>query len=245
MAAAAMLSVAPFAHAGIYSNLATPIGTTHVLVGAGEASGPEIGNQVLIDGTQRVVNGMAVMVHAGGPGIAEFNGRVRLYAGAPGDAGTPFWDSQPVRFVIDSSDDLLCNFYVPRVSVPDSFTWTIEITDRIGRSQSSLDLPHYGPPENGAVVAGYWVHGAAGWSLISGEPAFGAGAFPPDNHCCSADFNNDLEFAGDSDIEDFFKCLAGNCCLTCNSADFNCDGDEATDADIELFFSCLAGNCCP
>jgi hypothetical protein len=62
--------------------------------------------------------------------------------------------------------------------------------------------------------------------------------------CCTADFNHDGDSATDLDIEDFFACIAGNCCATCCSADFNGDGDSATDADIESFFRVLAGGAC-
>ena len=48
----------------------------------------------------------------------------------------------------------------------------------------------------------------------------------------------------DADIEDFFACIAGNCCAACGSADFNGDGATATDADIESFFRVLAGGHC-
>jgi len=61
---------------------------------------------------------------------------------------------------------------------------------------------------------------------------------------CHADFNHDGDTATDLDIEDFFRCIAGNCCATCDSADFNYDGDTATDADIEAFFRVLAGGHC-
>jgi hypothetical protein len=60
----------------------------------------------------------------------------------------------------------------------------------------------------------------------------------------SADFNGDGDTATDADIEDFFACLAGNCCAACGSADFNGDGDSGTDADIESFFRVLAGGAC-
>jgi hypothetical protein len=61
---------------------------------------------------------------------------------------------------------------------------------------------------------------------------------------CRADFNNDGDVGTDQDIEDFFQCVAGNCCPTCGSADFNGDGDVGTDADIEAFFRVLAGGAC-
>jgi hypothetical protein len=63
--------------------------------------------------------------------------------------------------------------------------------------------------------------------------------------CCRNDFNGDGDVGTDQDIEDFFACLAGNCCATCPpNADFNCDGDVGTDADIGAFFSVLGGGPC-
>jgi hypothetical protein len=63
--------------------------------------------------------------------------------------------------------------------------------------------------------------------------------------CCRSDFDADGAVGDDADIEAFFSCLAGNCCLECPpNADFNCDGDPGTDADIESFFRVLAGGAC-
>jgi hypothetical protein len=61
---------------------------------------------------------------------------------------------------------------------------------------------------------------------------------------CSADFDADGDVATDADIEAFFACLAGRCCLACGSADFDGDGDSGTDADIESFFRAIAGHGC-
>jgi hypothetical protein len=60
---------------------------------------------------------------------------------------------------------------------------------------------------------------------------------------CDADYDLDGDSATDADIEAFFACLAGDCCLGC-SQDFNRDGDNSTDADIESFFRVLAGQPC-
>jgi hypothetical protein len=64
--------------------------------------------------------------------------------------------------------------------------------------------------------------------------------------CGTSDFNGDGDFGTDQDIEAFFACLAGNCCVTCfpGGADFNGDGDFGTDQDIETFFRVLAGGAC-
>jgi hypothetical protein len=61
---------------------------------------------------------------------------------------------------------------------------------------------------------------------------------------CTSDFNGDSDFGTDQDVEAFFACLTGNCCLTCGSPDFNNDGDHGTDQDIESFFRVLSGAPC-
>ncbi len=82
-----------------------------------------------------------------------------------------------------------------------------------------------------------------------------AGAAPDVNHnfiidsCehpwpCNPDYNQDGDIGADSDIEDFFRCLAGNCCPACGNADFNGDGEIGTDLDIEAFFRVIAGSAC-
>jgi len=62
--------------------------------------------------------------------------------------------------------------------------------------------------------------------------------------CGIADFNNDGDVGTDLDIEAFFSCLAGDCCLDCESADFDGDGDTGTDLDIETFVRVLGGGTC-
>jgi hypothetical protein len=86
---------------------------------------------------------------------------------------------------------------------------------------------------------------------IAGE-LYGIGPTPADHlayidacpRICAADYNHDGDAGTDADIEDFFACLAGNCCSLCDPADYNGDGDSGTDADIESFFRVLAGGPC-
>jgi uncharacterized membrane protein len=92
----------------------------------------------------------------------------------------------------------------------------------------------YGVSMDGQVVAGIGLHSGdyEGWVAYLGR------------RCGSADFNHDGAAGTDSDVGDFFACIAGGCCPTCDSADFNGDGAVATDADIEAFFRVLAGLGC-
>jgi len=93
-----------------------------------------------------------------------------------------------------------------------------------------------------AAGASFVRNGAGPWSAINDYHLMFCTYVNP-LACCYGDYNGDDIWGDDSDIEAFFACLAGDCCVRCN-ADFNCDGDTATDADIEAFFRVLAGGNC-
>jgi hypothetical protein len=90
------------------------------------------------------------------------------------------------------------------------------------------------------LITGNTSPGATERMRISLSPGLGIGI----HRVCSADFDGDGDLGTDADIEAFFACLSGNCCLACEGADFNGDGDTGTDADIESFFRVLAGGAC-
>jgi hypothetical protein len=227
-----------------FSNLATRQPSVHTLVETGQASGFELGNTITLAGFERAATRMDVAVRIGNSGVAQFDGRVRFYAndGPSGEPGTLLWASELRHFVIDSGADLVYSFPLPNVVVPDTFTWTMQITSRSGGNQSILGLPHYGPPTVGAIASGFWSGGPGAWTAGFGVHPFGARLISAP--ACSPDFNHDGDASTDADIEAFFMCLAGNCCATCDSADYNNDGDAGTDADIESFFRVLAGGAC-
>jgi len=62
--------------------------------------------------------------------------------------------------------------------------------------------------------------------------------------CGSSDFDGDGDTGTDLDIEAFFACLGGDCCVNCGSTDFDGDGDAGTDLDIEAFFRVIGGGTC-
>jgi|GEM_PF-3383779 len=66
------------------------------------------------------------------------------------------------------------------------------------------------------------------------------------NTCGSDDYDGDGDSATDDDIREFFACLSGECCMSCDprGSDFNGDGDQGTDQDIEAFFRVLSGANC-
>jgi hypothetical protein len=79
---------------------------------------------------------------------------------------------------------------------------------------------------------------------FGGPTTSGAATLTITGCICISDFNNDGDSGTDADLEAFFRCIAGNCCMACAMPDFNGDGDTGTDADIESFFRVLAGGPC-
>jgi hypothetical protein len=240
--AAAILSLHSSALAGIvYSNLATPVGTTVEIVPAGAAAGPEVGNQVTFESPsqQRSVLGVDVYLSIGGSGAAEFDVSLRLYSndGPQGGPGALRWDSGPLHAVINPSGDALYSALVPNVGV-DGCTWTIQITGRTGANQAAISLPQHGPPSIGSAVPGYWVHNPGGWTLMGSGLPFAAEIRT--NGVCAPDFNCDGEVGTDADIEAFFACLVG----TCPPPPCDSEAPEGEYPDIEAFFRVLAGNPC-
>jgi hypothetical protein len=119
--------------------------------------------------------------------------------------------------------------YCPPVTIAGTRTQAGWNARQLGTTISWGDLIDAGKPATAADVAmdlPFVISGFAG------------------NQPCSTDFDGDGDVGTDADIEAFFACLAGNCCVTCAPADFNGDGDVGTDADIEAFFRVLAGQPC-
>jgi hypothetical protein len=109
------------------------------------------------------------------------------------------------------------------VAGDNSFTFDFRIAKNV--KPGSYTIPFVVADSNGPVCQG-------DISVVVAAPA------------CSADYNGDGDWGTDADIEAFFRCLSGDCCLTCGSMDFNGDGDWGTDADIESFFRVLGGGPC-
>lgn len=233
----------------VYSNTQMRTGVVHNLVPQGAASGPERGSAITLAGTQRVVTSIDVILRIGNSGVALFDMRVRLYAndGPSGSPGSLLWDSLPRRTVIDSGADIPYRVTVPRVVVPHSITWTVEITNRT-MSQAMLGPSTYAPVTVGSADPGYWEFTGATWThVLSGEPAWGAAV--------NADpLVGDLNCDGrvdNFDVDPFALALVDPAAYAatypdCTSAhaDINNDG-QVNNFDIDGFVACIVGGGCP
>jgi probable HAF family extracellular repeat protein len=113
-----------------------------------------------------------------------------------------------------------------------------------------LDLNTY-LPTLGIDTTGWLLEGCV--ITADGSTLYGSGRHNGQNAswmlrfhgpCNGIDYNHDGASGTDADIEDFFRCFAGDCCPTCYQLDLNNDGAVSTDADIEAFFAALAGRPC-
>ncbi len=170
------LVLSSLAHASIvYRNNTTPTGSHHEILANGAASGPEHGNQVALAGTDRVVTNLSFVMRILGPGAASFKYQVRLYAndGAGGQPGTQLWESAQQFGGIDGGANLTYGVAVPDILVPDTFTWTVQLTDR-QTFFAPIGIATFSPPTVGSATPGYWANSGGTWSLAGqAEAPFG------------------------------------------------------------------------
>lgn len=163
----------------VYNNTTTRVGTVHELLAQGQANSEEHGNAITLAGSARAASQVMLRTRIGDFGAASFQARIRFYAndGPGGRPGTLLWQSAPINQVIDSGSDTTNIFAVPNITVPNTFTWTIQVSNR-QVSQAPMGPAHYNPPTVGSAGFGYWRRtgpGPADWELIGpAEPPFGA-----------------------------------------------------------------------
>lgn len=170
---AVMLAMAPVVNADtIYDNTVNLLGT---LIDGREL---EWGDGATLDGTERVVTRISLIIHAlGGDHPADV--RVRLFEDGDifkGEPGAMLWESELFEqmTILDGSN--LYDFDLPNVLVPDSLTWTLQLTN-VGGSAGIVGSRFVHPPLVGSSEAFIWSRHANGsWTqfLIPSYRSFGA-----------------------------------------------------------------------
>ena len=173
---AALTARSAFA-AVVYDNTTTSTGVVNDMLTSATTNGPERGNTVTLAGVERIVQQIQVRLRSAGPGVSTFDKRVRFYSnnGAGGAPGSLLWDSGNSTTVIDSGADLSYSFPVPDIAVPDTFTWTIQLSNRQGVA-TTIGPVEYAPVTIGSAPNGYWQNdGPGNWQTLSPNSApFGA-----------------------------------------------------------------------
>jgi hypothetical protein len=148
------------AHAGtIYDN------TTNPQVGFGFAL-QQHGGEVHAAGIDRLVTDLFIGMYR--KGVAGTNDmQARLYAndGLGGKPGTLLWESPLLQNVHLTGGIDLIDFSVPMVLVPDTFTWTVQISN-IG---VAVGLPAFDPPTIGSSPTNWQGDGTV-WGQVPGSP---------------------------------------------------------------------------
>jgi hypothetical protein len=126
----------------------------------------QIGGEVDAAGTDRLVTDLFIgMSQQGFSGTADM--RARLYAnnGADGKPGTLLWEGPLLKMVKLTGGIDLIDFSVPMVLVPDTFTWTVQISNT---DPVAVGLPNFGPPTVGSSVTNWFGDGTV-WTPLSGD----------------------------------------------------------------------------
>lgn len=165
------------AAATVYDNTTTYANTENTLLAAGEVESRQHGNEVTLAGTERAVTSITTVIRIYGAGVATFDIRFRFYRndGPDGQPGTLLWESALIHRLIDSGAPFQYTFDVPSVLVPDTFTWTVQISNRQG-NMARMGPSEYNPPTVGSAPFGFWrLNESEMWEYTGlDEPPFGA-----------------------------------------------------------------------
>lgn len=169
---------APVFAAMVYDNTASYTNLEHELLSAGQTNSEEHGNQITLGGIERVAEELRFVLRIHGTGVAGFDYRLRFYEndGPDGAPGTLFYESPVTRRVVDSGAPLTYTQPLPNVLVPETFTWTLQLTDRTG-NMARFGPSEFNPPTVGSAPFGYWrrIGASESWEFIGlTEAPFGA-----------------------------------------------------------------------
>jgi hypothetical protein len=136
-------------------------------------TGAELGDQVTLGGTARVVTTFQVILFSAVPSTADLQGRFYANDGAGGVPETLLWSDVLPNLAVDqvtvATFDL--SSLVSAVVVPDTFTWTV--------LSGSMDVGPimYDPPLVGSSADAFWEYDASwGEYWFGGDPVANFGA---------------------------------------------------------------------
>ena len=146
----------------IYDNTTTPLGSTSF-------TALQIGDEVNAAGSERFVSLLQVGVtQQGFAGTADLQAWLYANDGPGGQPGAMLWQSAILNDVPLTGGNDLIPFPVPLVQVPNTFTWTVQISDT---SPVAVGLPHFHPPTVGSSPDYAWFGGPGSWTRLPGPPA--------------------------------------------------------------------------
>ena len=148
-----MLAMAPLVRADtlIYDNSRYLLGLRLY------AADLEFGDGVTLAGSERLVTKLSLVIDSGSGDITA-DVRVRLFEGGDGFSGEPgamLWESELFERMPILDGFRFYDFVVPRVEVPDSLTWTLQLLN--ADPPEAIRGPHYAdPPVIGSSNDHFW-----------------------------------------------------------------------------------------
>jgi hypothetical protein len=228
----------------VYQHTAQTTNSFFIGIAPGAASGDEVGNQITLAGVARDITSVQVRLRIGGTGVAQFMAQLRLYAndGPAGEPGTLLADTGRTPRVIDSGADIQYSFTVNPIAtpIPDTLTWTVQLTDRSGQNQSAMGPAFYsGSPTVGDAAPAWWVKVGGAWQRgPANQPAFGARVVACYANC---DYSTASPALNVADFSCFLQKFAAG------EAYANCDQStgvpELNVADFTCFLQKFAAGC--
>ena len=143
----------------IFDNTTTPTGSRSF-------TGLQIGDEVNAAGSDRSVSLLEIGVtQQGMAGTADLQAFLYANDGAGGQPGTMLWQSALLNNVPLTGGNDLIPFPVPLVLVPNTFTWTVRISDT---TPIAVGVPHFHPPTVGSSPDYAWFGGPGSWTKLTG-----------------------------------------------------------------------------
>ena len=143
----------------IYDNTTTPTGSSSF-------TALQIGDEVNAAGSDRSVSLLEIgLTQQGFAGTADLQAWLYANDGPGGQPGAMLWQSAILNDVPLTGGNDLIPFPVPLVQVPNTFTWTVRISDT---SPVAVGLPHFHPPTVGSSPDHAWFGGPGSWTRLSG-----------------------------------------------------------------------------
>ena len=140
----------------IYDNTTTRMGSSLLF------SALQMGDEVNAAGTARIVTELLIGVSQQGvAGTSDLQARLWANDGTGGQPGTLLWQGPVLNDVPLTGGIDLISFAVPSVLVPDTFTWTIQISDS---RPIAVGLPFFDPPTVGSSPNYAWFGGPGIWT---------------------------------------------------------------------------------
>ena len=147
---ALLLMQRTFAEPVVYDNTETYAGTSV------HAPNIDVGSEISLAGTERVVRGLTIVVEADATGPVAFTARLSVYVNDgefEGSPGTLLWQSAYLPQQIEPGAPRTIHFAVPGVLVPDTLIWIVRFVDW----ETPIDVSQFYPPSVGSVRLGLWV----------------------------------------------------------------------------------------